>query len=164
MVNKRRIKSFEKNKKKNKNGGDKIGRIIKLTTMVCAVIILAIPVVGATTNNSNSYDYNFCKGFAYGEIEDYKLSLLAQIIYFLRGKPSTLPITRGKIVIRQEPDMISLELINLINNYVKTFYGNITIYFYASLETINLDAVEPCPNCTHMICWGIFGHIHIEQN
>jgi len=60
--------------------------------------------------------------------------------------------------------MISLELINPINNYVKTFYGNITIYFYASLETINLNAVGHCDNCTYMVCWGIFGHIHIEQN
>ncbi len=138
--------------------------MVKKAAILFILFIIVIPVVGATKGNPNSYNYNFCKGFAYGEIEDYKLSLLAQIIYFLRGKPSILPITRGKIVIRQEPDMISLELINPINNYVKIFYGNITIYFYASLETINLDAVEPCPNCTHIICWGFFGYIHIEQN
>ena len=82
----------------------------------------------------------------------------------LRGKSSTLLITRGTVVIRNKPDMLSLELTNPIKHYCMAFYGNITIHFYASLETINLDAVNECPNCCYIICSGIFGYIHIEQN
>ena len=147
-----------------KKGGEKIRRIAKITAIISVSIILAIPVIGATTNSPNSYDHSCCIGTAYGEIEDYKLSPIAQLMILLRGKPSTLLITRGTLVIRQEPDMLSLVLTNPIKHYCRDYYGNITIHFYASIETINLDAVNECPNCSYIICSGIFGHIHIEQN
>lgn len=138
-------------------------RMIKITTIVFALIMLTIPVIEATTNNPDSHEHTCCRGMAYGEIEDYKLSLIAKLIYLLRGKPSTLPITRATIVIRHEPDRISLELINPIKHYCMAYYGNITIHFYASIAKINFDPAENY-NCTHSICSGIFGHIYIEEN
>jgi hypothetical protein len=102
-------------------------------------------------------------GTAYGEIEDYKLSPIAQLMLSFFGTPSSLFITRGTLVIRQKPDMLSLVLTNPLKHYCMDFYGNITIQFYASLETLNLDAVNECPNCSYIICSGIFGHVHIEQ-
>ena len=113
-------------------------RIVKITTIVCVLSILMIPVIGATTNNPNSYNYNLCKGMAFGEIEDYKLSPIAYFRYLLKGKPSTLLVTRAKIVIKQEPDMISLELIDPIKRCCMEFQGNITIHFWLSMITINL--------------------------
>lgn len=125
---------------------------------------MTIPLIGATTNNPNGHDHTYCIGTAYGEIEEYELSPLAQLIISIMGKPSRLPISRGTLVIRQEPDMLSLELTNPIKHYCMAYYGNITIHFYASIEIINLNAVNECPNCSYIICSGIFGHIHIEQH
>lgn len=125
---------------------------------------LASPANGVTTNNPGNHDYTFCKGFAFGKIKDYKLSPIAQLIYLLRGKPSTVTISRATVVIQQDPDEMSLELINTIKHYCMAYYGDITIHFYASRAAINLDEAENCDNCTHIVCHGFFGHIHVEQN
>ncbi len=139
-------------------------KIVKITTIVFALIMLATPLIGAATIiNPISSPYNYCKGMAFGEIEDYKLSLIAHLIYVLKEEPSSLLITRATIVIRQNHDRISLELIDPIKHYCMAYYGNITINFFASIATLHLDAIENC-NCTHIICRGIFGHIYVERN
>ena len=133
----------------------------KIITIVCVLILLAIPVTGATTNNPNSYEYTRCSGIAYGEIVDYKLSLIAQLIFRLRGEPFTLLITRATIVIRQNPKCRALELMDPVEHCCMAYYGNITIRFYASIAKINY---YPAENCTVPICSGIFGHIFVEEN
>ena len=138
-------------------------RIVKIITIACALIMLVIPVVGATTNNPDSSTHNCCRGWAFGEIEDYKLSLIAQLIYLLRGEPSALLVTRATLVIRQEPDMMSLDLIDPIKHCCIPYFGNITIHFYASIAKIKFDPDENC-NCTLSICSGFFGIIQVEQN
>lgn len=140
--------------------------MVKITTIVCAIIMLVIPVIGASTSNnpdSSKNTHTFCKGIVCGEIEDYTLSLIAKLIYLLKGEPSTLRISRATIVIMQEPDKISLRLTNPIKQYCMDYYGNITIQFYASIATIHLDTEEH-NNCSHILCWGIFGLMYVEQN
>jgi hypothetical protein len=133
----------------------------KITTIVCALSLLVIPVTGVATNNPNSHEYTRCRGIAYGEIVDYKLSLIAQLIIFLRGEPFTLLITRATIVIRQNPECRALELMDPVKHCCMAFNGNITIHFYASIAKINF---YPAENCTVPICSGIFGHIYVEEN
>jgi hypothetical protein len=122
---------------------------------------LAIPVNGAATNNSNSHEYTRCSGKVFGEIEDYKLSRIAQLIFWLIGEPSVLLITRATIVIRQNPECRALELIDPNKHICMAYYGNITIHFYVSIAKINFN---PDENCTVPICSGIFGHIYVENN
>lgn len=139
-------------------------RIVKLTVVLSTLLIPTISVIGTPPNNPDNSTHTFCRGIACGEIEDYELSLIAQLIFLLRGEPSTLRVTRATIVISQEPDRISLELTNPIKHYCMAYYGNITIHFKASIADINLDKDENCNNCTHIVCWGFFGYIHVEQN
>jgi len=138
-------------------------RMVKITTIVCSLIMLVVPIIGATTNNSDSSTYTYCSGKTFGEIEDYRLSPIAQLIFWLRGGPSTILTNRATIVIRQEPDMRSLELIDPIKHCCIAYYGDITIHFYASIAKINFNPDEN-PNFTCPICSGIFGIIHVEQN
>ena len=135
----------------------------KITTIVCALSLLAIPVTGAATNNPNSHEHTRCSGIAFGKIVDYKLSLIAQLIFWLRGEPFTLLITRGTIVIRQNPECRALELMDPVKHCCMAYYGNITIHFYASIAKINFNPDENF-NCTHSICSGIFGYIYVEEN
>ena len=124
----------------------------------------SIPASKITTNNPDNYDYIFCKGFAYGEIKDYKLNPIAKIIYLIKDKPSFLRVIRAKIIIQQDPNYVSLKILDPVNNYSINYYGNITITFFASFVKVNMDAVGHCENCTYIICQGLFGYINIEQN
>lgn len=138
-------------------------KIVKIITLIFVLTILAIPVFGAKTNNPDSFTHTICDGNIFGEIEDYKLSFIAQLISWLRGNPSTLLVTRAKLIIKQEPDMISLELNDRIKRCCIAYYGNITMDFYASIAKINFEPNQNY-NCTPSICSGIFGIIHVEQN
>ena len=132
----------------------------KITTIVCALSLLAIPATEAATNNPNSHEHTCCSGKLFGEIVDYKLSLIAQLIFWLRGEPSALLITRATIVIRQNPECRALELMDPVKHCCMAYYGNITIHFYASIAKINFN---PDENCTVPICSGIFGRIYVEE-
>lgn len=135
-------------------------KIVKITAIVCTLILFAIPATGAIKSKPNSYEHNFCSGKVFGEIEDYKLSRIAQLIFWLKGEPSTILITRATIIIRQNPDRRALELIDPIKQICMAYYGNITIHFYASIVKINFN---PDENCSVPICSGIFGRIYIEE-
>lgn len=137
--------------------------------------MLILPVFGIAKNDSipqkdlqtNYPDHNryiFCKGFAFGEIKDYTLNPIAKIIYMLREKPSFLRVIMGKITIQQDPDFVSLELVNAANTNAVNYYGNITITFFASYIRMNMNAIGHCQNCTFIICQGVFGYIHVEKN
>lgn len=138
-------------------------RMVKIITIICSLIMMVIPVIGATTNNPDSSTHTFCRGIAFGEIVDYKLSRISQLLLLLRGETSTLLINRATLVIKQEPDMMSLELIDPIKHCCMAYYGNITIHFYASIVKINFKPDENY-NCTYSIFSGFFGLIQFEQN
>ena len=138
-------------------------RFVKITTIFCSLILIIIPVIGATSTDSDSKMHTYCRGKAFGEIVDYRLSYIEQLIFLLIGKPISLLITRGTVVIKQEPDMISLELIDPIKRCCWPYYGNITIYFYASIAKMNFNPDES-HNCTYSICSGFFGIIQLKQN
>lgn len=133
----------------------------KIITIIFILILLAIPITGAALYNPNGHEYTRCSGIVYGEIVDYKLSRIAQLIFWLRGEPFTLLITRATIVIRQNTDCRAIELMDPVKHCCIAYYGNITIRFYASIAKINY---YPTENCTVPICSGIFGHIYIEEN
>ena len=124
---------------------------------------MIIPVNGSMPTNQDNMTHTYCSGSAFGEIADYKLSFIEHLIFLLSGKPISLLITRGTIIIKQEPDMISLELIEPGKHCCMEYYGDITIHFYASIAKINFNPDEN-HNCTCSICSGFFGIIQIEQN
>jgi hypothetical protein len=137
-------------------------KIIKIATLVCFLIILSTPLIGATKiDEHNTNEYTCCKGFAYGEIEDCKLSIISRLIHLLKGETSSLLITRATITIRQNPDIMSLEILDPINHYCMAYYGNISINFHASIAILNFNSYE---NYTFPFCTGFFGHIIIEKN
>ncbi|MHA1193444.1 MAG: hypothetical protein ACTSP9_14340 [Promethearchaeota archaeon] len=130
--------------------------IVKIGTIICVLILVSIPIAGARS-------CNICYGSVYGEVEDCTVSRIAYLRHLITGKPVLL-ITRGEIIIKQDPNEISLRLFNPINKYCVGYEGNITIHFYASLVFFNFDAYNnPNSNITYIVCNGIFGHMDIER-
>ncbi|EMR75130.1 hypothetical protein MBGDF03_01256 [Thermoplasmatales archaeon SCGC AB-540-F20] len=130
-------------------------RVVKITTMACVLLMLIVPIIGATNDHPETSEYVGCAGRAYGEIEDYELSPFAQFRILLGS--SILLIRKGTITIKQESNEDSLRMISPSQHLCIAYQGTITIHFYASIAIIHLDD-------SGNACSGVFGHIHVEQN